>query len=566
MKLSLKQRLKQLIFGLLGKDPEGVVVTFLSGEESLARRMEAEVRELLPNRLHYSVHWTPASAGERWLELRRLFRGKRIAMAPVLFSAEPEFDAMRHAALCFAPTRILAYNSRLERHHLRARTWLASLLFLRGVPVDRIYLRPHFFKQQPPPAVAPLVLEGRPLSPHRPRVAVLTPYFPYPPAHGGAVRIFNLLREASKQFDIFLLAFTERGDPTEYQPVLDFCAQAVLVPKSTYREPRWASLVPPEVAEYRSPAMRRALERVRREYAIPVLQVEYTALAEYGGQILVEHDVTFDLFGQIHRREQTLSSWWNLWRWKRFEQRAVRRFPAVVTMSAKDSEILTGGRSPWTAPGPPARQKLIQPIPNGVDLARFQPEPETPGHRLLFIGSFRHFPNIHAYRFFTENVWPSLCARYPNIALTVVAGPDPLLHWSANTGTLAPRADERITLLGFVSDVRPLYVQANLVIVPTTVSAGTNLKVLEAMAMERAVVSTTSGCAGLGLEHGKSVWVADSPEEFAAGIARLLEDGALRGSLAANARRRAQEAFDWPHLGVAQAQLWRDSIDAEIEK
>jgi glycosyltransferase involved in cell wall biosynthesis len=132
-----------------------------------------------------------------------------------------------------------------------------------------------------------------------------------------------------------------------------------------------------------------------------------------------------------------------------------------------------------------------------------------------------------------------------------------LLHWSAQTGTLAPRADERITLLGFVADVRPLYVQANLVIVPTTVSAGTNLKVLEAMAMERAVVSTTSGCAGLGLEHGKSVWVADSPEAFAAGIVRLLEDDMLRGNLAASARRRAEEAFDWPRLGAAQAQLWR---------
>ncbi len=79
-------------------------------------------------------------------------------------------------------------------------------------------------------------------------------------------------------------------------------------------------------------------------------------------------------------------------------------------------------------------------------------------------------------------------------------------------------------MLGFVADVRPLYVEANLVIVPTTVSAGTNVKVLEAMAMQRAVVSTPSGCAGLGLLHGHSVWNAETPEAFAAGVATLIAD------------------------------------------
>src|SRR6185295_15546207 len=98
--------------------------------------------------------------------------------------------------------------------------------------------------------------------------------------------------------------------------------------------------------------------------------------------------------------------------------------------------------------------------------------------------------------------------------LTVVAGADPLVHWRAFAETPEPPPDNRIRLLDFVADVRPLYVDANLVIVPTTVSAGTNVKVLEAMAMERAVVSTPSGCAGLGLAHGESVWEAETPEAF----------------------------------------------------
>jgi hypothetical protein len=156
-------------------------------------------------------------------------------------------------------------------------------LFLRGVALDRIFLRPKWLcpwkrdRSVFPETIR--ILEGRPLAPHRPRVAVLSPYFPYPLAHGGAVRIFHLLREAARRFDVFLLAFTENDAPVEAAPVLEFCAKTVLVPKPRYREPRWSTLLPPEVCEYRSPAMQRARQRMRREFALDVLQVEYTQLA-----------------------------------------------------------------------------------------------------------------------------------------------------------------------------------------------------------------------------------------------------------------------------------------------
>ena len=123
------------------------------------------------------------------------------------------------------------------------------------------------------------------------------------------------------------------------------------------------------------------------------------------------------------------------------------------------------------------------------------------------------------------------------MTLTVVCGPDHLTYWRAFADSPEPRPEERIRLLGFIEDVRPLYVEANLVIVPTTVSAGTNVKVLEAMAMQRAVVSTTSGCAGLGLLHGHSVWVADTPEAFAAGVATLIADPERRRATGARRLR-----------------------------
>jgi glycosyltransferase involved in cell wall biosynthesis len=535
----LKQSLKRWLFGLLGKDPDAVVVTFCTGDAELCRRMVEEVRRLVPDRRHFTV--TP----ETWPAMRRQLRRYRIGLAPVLLAREP--SALRRAAYRLAPRKILAYNSRLERHHLRLN--LASYLFWRGVPLDRIHLRPWWWpwpKHERSAASAEYrVLEGRPCAPERRRVAVLSPYFPFPLAHGGAVRIYNLVREMAREFDVELFAFQD--GPADPAPLLEFCARVVLVQQPRYREPRWSTLLPPQVCEARSPGMRRALAEERRAFGFERMQVEYTQMAEYGGDILVEHDVTFDLFGQIARREQSLASWWNYYRWIRFERRAAARFQRVVVMSSKDADLL----------GPAARTAVIE---NGVDLERFRSEPEQAGQRLLFIGSFRHFPNIAAYRFFTEDVWPTLREKFPEMTLTVVCGPDHLHYWQAFSEAPEPPPDPRIRLMGFVADVRPLYVEANLVLVPTTVSAGTNLKVLEAMAMRRTVISTTSGCAGLGLLHDHSVWIADTAQAFAAGVATLITDEERRTALAEAAYTHAVRHFDWRALGEKQRELLRSIL------
>jgi glycosyltransferase involved in cell wall biosynthesis len=526
--------MKEWIFRLLGKGSEAVVVIFRSGDAELCARMEREVRGLVPDRRVF------VATEENWPTLRRQMKPYRIGLAPVMLTRQP--SALRRAAYRLAPHKILAYNSRMERHHLRLD--LASLLFWRGVPLDRIYLRPWWWpwpkreRSTAPPGYR--VLEGRPCTSGRRRVAVLSPYFPFPLAHGGAVRIYNLLREIAKEFDVELFAFTDGA--IEPAPVLEFCARVALVEKPRYREPRWSSLLPPEVHEFRSAAMRQALAEERRAFGYDTLQVEYTQLAEYPGDILVEHDVTFDLFTQIARRERTASSAWDAYRWRRFETRALRRYARVAVMSDKDAEMV----------GAPS---VV--IANGVDLDRFRAEPETPGERLLFIGSFRHFPNVAAYRFFTENVWPLLRDKFPRVTLTVVCGADHLTYWRAFTDSPEPRPDERIRMLDFVSDVRPLYVESNLILVPTTVSAGTNVKVLEAMAMQRAVISTTSGCAGLGLLHGHSVWVADTPESFAAGIATLINDPDRREHMARAALGVARRNFDWNAIGERQRELLR---------
>ena len=544
----MRAALKKILFRILGKDPDAIVVSFATGDRELAERMYAEIQRLEPARRHFLVtpdEFGAASQLQTYRALKKQFSRYRIGLAPVLLG-DARYRNLRRAAFLIAPRKILAYNQRLERHHLRLGTWTASLLFLRGVPVDRIFLRPKWLlpwkrdRSLYPSEVREI--EGRPMSPRRRRIAIVSPYFPYPLSHGGAVRIFNLLREMSEEFDIFLFAFLDQETEEDFKPVLEHCARLIVVRKARYREPRWSTLDPPEVHEFRSPAMLAALARLRREYKIEAVQVEFTMLAPYAGDVLVEHDVTFDLYRQIDPRS------WDFLRWRRFERKWVSRYRKVVVMSERDAAMLH------------APNAVV--IPNGVDLSRFRPEIERPGMRLLFVGSFRHFPNIVAYRFFVEQVWPKLRERFPEITLTVVAGPDPLVYWREHTGLPSISHDPSIRLLEFVADVRPLYVEANLVLVPTLVSAGTNLKVLEALAMERAVVSTSSGCAGLGLEHMASIWIADGPEDFAQAVETLLTNPDLRARIASCGRAHVEQRFDWKTIGERQRAMLRELLPA----
>jgi ribosomal protein S18 acetylase RimI-like enzyme len=521
---------------LLGKDPEAVVVCFRSGDAKLADAMCEEIRRLEPTRQHIEVGIEDLPA------LGRKLRPYRVGLAPVMFTDDSSFRPLRRAALLLAPTKILAYNSRLERHHLRLSSFIGSWLFLHGVALDRIFLRPRWLvpwrpensKDKTIRPVGHREIEGRPFR-GRPMIAILSPYFPYPLSHGGAVRIFHVLREMAREFDVLLYAFTESEIASaDLERVLQFTSRVYLVRKPRYREPRWSTLAPPEVGEYYSPEMLR-LWRSRRA---DVSQVEYTYLANYAGDILVEHDITFDLYAQVHARKQTLTSWWDWRRWRRFEVQAIRRYRRIVVMSEKDRAVV-------------GKNAVV--VENGVDLDRFVPTEETPGRQLLFIGSFRHFPNIVAFRFLTEQI----LRLVEDVGLTVVAGPEPWLHWRNFTGGLRPSDDSRIRILEFVSDVRPLYQETNLVLVPTLESAGTNVKVLEALAMRRAVVSTPSGCAGLGLEHGLTAWIAESAPVFAEGITTLLGDTGLRRRIADAGLAHALAHFDWRAIGRRQRSLLR---------
>ena len=364
----MMQRLKKGLFAALGLDPEAVVVVVRSGDPARAEQMAGTMRELVPGCRIVDVPFEQGSSIDLALSLARRLRGLRVALMATLFDGTEKGAAQRRAALLVAPTKILAFNARLERQHLRLSQCIASWLFLRGVPRDRIFLRPSW--------LAPWKKDrselprqwrdrgGRGFRQGAPKVAVVSPYLPWPRSHGGAVRLEGLLYHASRDTDIVFFGFEDGQTPADYARIAGCCARLYSAAKPRYREPRWSSLAPPEACEFWNRDLDRALRLELASCGCTLLQGEYTQMAGYRPDVLVEHDITTDLMAQVLGRRPSLSAWWDWWRWRRFERAALRNARSVVVMSEKDRDLA----------GLPAAVV----IPNGVDLDRFTPARSAP--------------------------------------------------------------------------------------------------------------------------------------------------------------------------------------------
>jgi glycosyltransferase involved in cell wall biosynthesis len=374
----------------------------------------------------------------------------------------------------------------------------------------------------------------------RPRVLVASPYLPFPLSHGGAVRMYNLMRRAADEFDLVLVAFTEQ-DAAPPAEMLAICAEVVLVRRTGSHALPFTGR-PEVVEEFDSSAFRAALEQTVRKWRPAIAQLEFTQLAQYADAcapartILVEHDITFDLYQQLLGIEESGALRREVALWRDFETAAWRQVDRVVTMSEKDRRAVTGA----TAVA----------LPNGVDLERFRPADSPPdARRLLFIGSFAHRPNVMAVEFFVKEVWP----RLKGVTLHIIAG-SRHEQWKVDADLTQPG----IELEGFVADVRPAYRRATLVIAPLVASAGTNIKVLEAMAMGKAVVSTAAGVNGLHLTAGEDFLLTDTAEAMAIAIDGLLSDVAARARIEVAARARVERNFSWDAIAAAQAAMYRE--------
>jgi glycosyltransferase involved in cell wall biosynthesis len=397
-------------------------------------------------------------------------------------------------------------------------------------------------------AFAPGASFGRRNESGRLRVLVVSPFLPYPLSHGGAVRMFNLCRALSHRVDFALVAIHESRETVHYEKLREVFQEIRVVDmdEPVSRDSR----LPAQVRQHQSQSLRETIARLAEEWNPDLLQVEFTHMAEFRDAapetpaILVEHDLTYSLYGQLADSEASEEARREYLRWLEFERRWLRSYDGVWTVSEEDraAAIEEGSRADFTFS-----------IPNGVDVFRFRPEGDQAERpEIFFVGSFRHLPNVLAFEKLRGEIMPRVWKTLPNAVARVVAGPDHEWFWRK----LAPKGvaldgDPRIEVHGFVEDLRPLYAKAWAVAAPLEVSAGTNIKVLEAMACGKAIVSTPAGCGGLGLRDGQEALVRGDWAGFADALCEALQNAPLRARLGYEARLTAERRFSWKAIQEA---------------
>jgi sugar transferase (PEP-CTERM/EpsH1 system associated) len=378
----------------------------------------------------------------------------------------------------------------------------------------------------------------------------------HPVDKGGRIRTYNMLRELKRGHRVTYLTLDDgTAAPGAAALALEYCDALVRIPfeSAPKRTPRFyaellrnaGSPLPYAVAKYRSAAMERALCELVARGDVDVVVCDFLAPSvNVPGDlpcptVLFQHNVE----AEIWRRHTEVAShpvkkayFREQWRRMRaFEASECRRFDHVVAVSPQDAEAFRAGY----------RVASVSDVPTGVDTGYFRPsgsEPAEP-HGLVFTGSMDWLPNEDAILYFAEQVLPLVRARVPDVTLTVVGrnAPPRIVALGA--------ADPAIRVTGSVPDVRPYIERAALFVVPIRIGGGTRLKIFEAMAMEKAVVSTTVGAEGLPVRHGTDALLADGPGAFAGAVVDLLTNPARARAIGDAAATVVRAEFGWD--GVA---------------
>ncbi|MBO0722349.1 MAG: glycosyltransferase, partial [Blastocatellia bacterium] len=351
--------------------------------------------------------------------------------------------------------------------------------------------------------------------------------------------------------------------PDARERAAEYCHELVCVPHRT--TPKFSvgfyaglarnlvSPLPYFMQKYRSAEMRKAIvDRIGKsrpdvlvcDFLVPSINVPAELPLP---AVLFQHNVEAMIWRRHYEvqthpvRKAYLRNQWE--KARNYEREECRRYDRVVAVSADDRVVMEREYG-LTA---------VDEIPTGVDTEYFRPSGKLsiePNH-LVFTGSMDWLPNEDAIRYFTAQILPLIRLSIPDVRLTVVGrNPFPgLIELS--------KRDPAIVVTGRVDDVRPYIERAAAYVIPLRIGGGTRLKVYEALAMERPLISTTVGAEGLPVSDGEELLLADTPENFAAAVVRVLHDRSLASRLGTRAAATVRERFGWDRVAESFADICR---------
>jgi glycosyltransferase involved in cell wall biosynthesis len=375
----------------------------------------------------------------------------------------------------------------------------------------------------------------------------IAPFCHIPPADGASQRGINLLRQLQEGYRVTLLTY-RKHDPQalqqwahERQVTLYWLADPPPRRETTFFR-RLVAARPPGFASHDPQAIANAIDEVWDAHG--PFDILYFATQLMGQAALIGHwsaqsvlDL-YDVSTPIARSKIKRVPIYRPYHWlfrieavrvRKYERRIIELFEFVLVPSQKDAKAVT-------ALCPRAPVKII---PNGVNMP---PERAGCGQKtlVLLVGNYGYAPNAQGFRWFYEEVWPSVVTAFPAARLCLVGqGGHMFQAQIAN--------DKSVDWAGRVPDVSPYYQEATCAIIPIFSGGGTRLKLLEAMAWEVPIVTTTFGAEGI--NHAGTVAVADTPEQFAKAVIRCLESPEVFAQSARQARQLVAEHYSWAGIG-----------------
>ncbi|MFX0133918.1 MAG: glycosyltransferase family 4 protein [Candidatus Hodarchaeota archaeon] len=382
----------------------------------------------------------------------------------------------------------------------------------------------------------------------------------YPPFGGVMQRSYNLIKEVAKENDVYLFAFNQKAllpeEKNIFKAKTEFERFCKLVKIFTLPSDRskfiWYKLVLKSFFAKggytmnwtKLNKMQEEINKFLSKVSVDVIHCDTISLAEYVKNILNipktlnHHNIESHMMLRRAKKEENLLKKLYFYmegiKLKKYEKKICPLFDLNFVVSDLDKEHLLSN----------VLSLKIEIIPNGVDTNYFIPRNgKIISHNVVFAGRMNSYPNEDAVIYFLREIWPILKREMPNASFTI-AGRNPTL----NIKKLI-RNDSTILLTGYVDDIRLFIQQADIYVCPIRDGGGTRLKLLDAMAMSKAIVSTSIGIEGLDLINEKHVLVADDPDSFVSQLLRLYDNPDLKEYLGRNARQLVEQNFSWGIIG-----------------